>query len=89
MSADDRTVTKFGCYLGMQTTPLRFLLLAPLMCWFAAVSGQNGIIRGTVFDATTNDPIPFATVVLEGESSGASTDFDGALKFMLCLNLQR
>ena len=80
MSADDRTVTKFGCYLGMQTTPLRFLLLAPLMCWFAAASGQNGIIRGTVFDATTNDPIPFATVVLEGESSGASTDFDGAFE---------
>ena len=35
------------------------------------------IILGKVVDATTNDPLPFASVVLQGESSGTATDLDG------------
>ncbi|PVX50896.1 carboxypeptidase-like protein [Balneicella halophila] len=34
-------------------------------------------IRGTVIDATTKEPIPFASVVFVGTTIGASTDFDG------------
>lgn len=41
-------------------------------------SGQTvGMIRGKVSDAITNDPIPFANVILQGESSGTTTDFEG------------
>ncbi len=41
------------------------------------VLGQSGLIRGSVTDEVTNAPIPFATVVLQGSSTGTTTDFDG------------
>ena len=37
----------------------------------------QGIIRGRVNDAQTNEPIPFANVVVQGQSVGTTTDFDG------------
>jgi len=49
------------------------------------VSGQSGVIRGTVSDAKNNDPIPFAAVVLQGTATGAQSDLEG--KFEL-KNLQ-
>ena len=73
----DRTVTKLSCFLGMKNFSMRGVLFLALTLQVAWVWGQTGIIRGTVFDAITNDPIPFASVVLEGASSGALTDFDG------------
>ncbi len=48
------------------------LILASALAW-----AQNGSIRGKVLDDITNQPIPFATVVIQGTSTGASTDFDG------------
>ncbi|MGB0424791.1 MAG: TonB-dependent receptor, partial [Flavobacteriales bacterium] len=39
--------------------------------------GQNGVIQGSVVDAVTNDPIPFANVLVEGQSKGAVSDLDG------------
>lgn len=37
----------------------------------------NGIIRGKVIDASTGEPIMSANVVVEGTSTGTTTDFDG------------
>lgn len=55
-----------------------------LLAWvaFFIVAGAcelnaQGIIRGRVNDAQTNDPIPFANVVVQGETVGTTTDFDG------------
>ena len=44
-----------------------------------AASAQNGslTIRGQVTDASTNEPIPFASVHLEGTMVGVSTDAEG------------
>lgn len=39
-----------------------------------------GAIRGKVTDAVTNDPIPFANVVLQGEVTGTTTDLDGSFE---------
>ncbi|MBK7343632.1 MAG: carboxypeptidase-like regulatory domain-containing protein [Saprospiraceae bacterium] len=36
-----------------------------------------GIIRGTLLDATTAEPLIGANVMIEGTTSGASTDLDG------------
>ncbi len=77
MMPPDRTVTKFSCFTCMHMKLNRLAALAVFLLTATWAVGQTGLIRGTVFDATTNDPIPFATVVLEGEASGASTDFDG------------
>ncbi|KFD40016.1 TonB-dependent receptor [Schleiferia thermophila] len=41
------------------------------------LSAQNGIIRGTVRDAITNDPLPFANVVIKTLNKGATTDENG------------
>jgi hypothetical protein len=39
--------------------------------------GQNGIIKGTVTNALNNEPIAFASVLIEGTDQGATTDLDG------------
>lgn len=39
--------------------------------------GQNGIIRGSVIDNATGEPLIGVTVVLSGTTTGAATDFDG------------
>jgi hypothetical protein len=38
---------------------------------------QNAQISGRVFDVTSNEPLPFANVVVKGTTSGATTDLDG------------
>ncbi len=38
---------------------------------------QEGTLRGTVTDSETGETLPFATVVLEGTTTGAQTDLDG------------
>jgi len=56
------------------------LLLSALM--FADLQGQGGgVIRGQVVDATTNEPVPFASVVIWNTTTGAMTDFDGNFLF--------
>lgn len=34
-------------------------------------------ISGRVYDAATNEPLPFVSLILKGTTAGASTDFDG------------
>ncbi|PWJ42503.1 TonB-dependent receptor [Sediminitomix flava] len=38
---------------------------------------QNGIIKGTVSDKSSNEKLPFVNVVIQGETRGASTNMDG------------
>ncbi|MEZ4999353.1 MAG: carboxypeptidase-like regulatory domain-containing protein [Bacteroidales bacterium] len=47
------------------------------------VSGQEkkGTIKGKVVSASSNGPVPFATVVIFGTTTGAMTDFDGNFTF--------
>ena len=35
------------------------------------------VILGKVVDVTTNEALPFASVVLQGNATGTATDFDG------------
>ena len=59
-------------------TILIFLLFAIIN-----ISGQagGGIIRGRVIDASSNEPVPFASVVIWNTTVGAMTDFDGNFLF--------
>ncbi|MFO7862741.1 MAG: carboxypeptidase-like regulatory domain-containing protein [Salinivirgaceae bacterium] len=46
----------------------------------SALYAQSGSVKGTVTDAETNEPIPFANVVVErngNQVAGTITDFDG------------
>ncbi|MDA9563929.1 TonB-dependent receptor [Flavobacteriales bacterium] len=55
----------------------RFLFL--FLCLFATIYSyaQNGRLAGQVVDATNNEPIPFANILIQGTSLGVATDFDG------------
>lgn len=42
--------------------------------------GQKSYIRGYVKDSETKEPLPGATVLLEGTKIGVPTDLDGSFK---------
>lgn len=46
----------------------------------AILSAQTGLIQGKVVNAITNEPLPFATVGIQGTTTGTATDIDGAFK---------
>ncbi|MEM7163443.1 MAG: carboxypeptidase-like regulatory domain-containing protein, partial [Bacteroidota bacterium] len=50
------------------------------MVFFFALSilnAQQGIIKGSIVDEISNEPLIGATVVIEGTTKGASADLDG------------
>ena len=58
------SIQKFGC-----------ILIAALMC--SAALAQNISVSGNVTDASTGNPIPFASVHLDGTMIGVSCDNEG------------
>ncbi|MDZ7740280.1 MAG: TonB-dependent receptor [Bacteroidota bacterium] len=61
----------------MKKTALTFL-----MGWLLAIAfSQNGKIEGRIFDAASNEPIPFANIVIWGTNIGSTSDLDGNFKF--------
>ena len=51
---------------------LLLLLLVPVSVW-----GQSGVIRGTLTDGLSNEPIAFGNVLVLGTDKGTTTDLDG------------
>lgn len=41
------------------------------------VQAQSGIIKGRVYEAINNEPIMFANLIIEGSSTGITSDIDG------------
>lgn len=54
-----------------------FLLSILLVCGAQLAFAQSGTIRGTVKDDRSNEPVAFATVVVQGSSTGVTSDLDG------------
>ena len=54
------------------STTLIFFMLSTL-----AIFSQNAIIKGKVFNPINNEPVPFANVIIQGTTTGTSTDLDG------------
>jgi len=65
--------------LRLYKMKLFYYFLFTLFCGTAFA--QTYTISGKIFDVTTKEPIPFASVLLKGTTVGANTDFDG--KFTL------
>lgn len=59
---------------------MRAILTAFALLSTLNVLAQIGIVEGKVTDANTNEPIPFANVVLQGTTIGGATDLDGNYK---------
>lgn len=54
----------------------RFFAAVIFIFWYGNIFSQY-TITGKVFDVETKEPIPFATLLIKGTTTGASTDFDG------------
>jgi len=44
---------------------------------FGVVSGQTSTIKGRVFNSINNEAVPFANIIIEGTSLGATSDLEG------------
>ncbi len=55
------------------------LLLLPLL--FSQSLAQQGSIRGRVYDASNNEPVPFANIIIFGTTSGSTSDINGNYSF--------
>ena len=56
---------------------MRTLFTTILLLAVFSLSAQNGIVKGKVVDATTNEPLPFVNVVILGTTTGTVSDLDG------------
>lgn len=61
----------------------KYLFALILLLFFSQLYGQNGNLRGTIYDEATGEYLPGVTVFAEGTSMGTITDLDG--KFNLSL----
>ena len=58
----------------------RILLFSVFILFCTNTFSQTGTLQGTILDALSNEPIPFANVVLTkngNQIGGTTTDFDG------------
>jgi hypothetical protein len=59
-------------------------LIIFLLSLFPLISyAQNGTIRGSVIEDATGEPLMGVTVVIEGTTTGAATDFDGKFEISI------
>jgi len=56
---------------------VKFLILFLLVSLSTIMYGQNGFIRGTVFDGVMGETLPGVTIYIESLSQGTITDLDG------------
>jgi hypothetical protein len=57
---------------------MKKLILPFLLSLFFNISwAQNAVVKGKIADANNNEPIPFANIIVEGTTIGATTDLDG------------
>ncbi len=62
--------------------PLLYLtLFLLLMLQVSDLMAQRGTIRGRVFDEDTNEGLPFVNLIIEGTTTGSTTDLDGMFSF--------
>jgi outer membrane receptor for ferrienterochelin and colicin len=59
---------------------MRLLGIITFLLFSLHIYAQTGIVEGKVTDASSNEPIPFANVVLQGTTIGGATDLDGNFK---------
>ncbi len=60
-----------------KSQPVKYTYLTLLFLFGSALSAQQGIIKGRVFNAINNEPLPFANVVVKDTDIGTTTDVDG------------
>lgn len=60
---------------------LKIQIIAALILMANITMAQNGSLQGKIMDKNTNEPLPFANIVIEGTNIGSVSDFDGNFLF--------
>ena len=55
----------------------RLLLTVAAMLFAISAYGQTFTVMGSVYDASTNETVPFASILIKGTGTGTSSDVDG------------
>jgi TonB-linked SusC/RagA family outer membrane protein len=63
--------------LRMKISRVGVLVLGLFLMVASGVFAQQVTVKGTVIDASTNEPVPGANVVVKGTTNGTITNFDG------------
>lgn len=64
-------------YLNTRLMKKVWLASILILTFVCAVHAQNGIVKGRVVELVNNEPVPFATIIVEGTTIGTSTDLEG------------
>tara|TARA_R100001143_G_C3361063_1_gene135834 strand:+ start:17679 stop:20750 length:3072 start_codon:yes stop_codon:yes gene_type:complete len=56
---------------------LFMILMVSLILGLSTAIAQSITVTGTVISSDNNEPVPFATVIIKGTSTGTTTDLDG------------
>ncbi|MFB6340234.1 TonB-dependent receptor domain-containing protein [Saccharicrinis sp. FJH62] len=56
---------------------LRLEILFLFIIFSHLLLAQSGVIKGRIFDEASNEPVPFANVVIMGTTIGSTSDLDG------------
>ncbi len=59
---------------------IKIIVFTYILFFSLSVKAQNGIIKGQVFDSSTDEELIGATVLIEGTVIGCATDLDGNYK---------
>lgn len=65
----------------MIRTKPRILLLTMIALASLGATAQKGQIKGRIYDAASNEPLPFANIIIEGTTTGSTSDLDGNFLF--------
>jgi len=60
------------------------IIKAPIIAFLlftTSLYGQNGKIKGRIYDITNNEPLPFANIIIAGTNTGTTSDMDGNFSF--------
>jgi len=59
----------------------KIVLVIILFCSSFGLSAQTGSIKGRVFNAKNNEPLPFTNIIISGTTIGSVSDSDGNFMF--------
>src|ERR1035437_492628 len=56
---------------------LRYIILSFLLFLSISSFAQKGMIKGMIYNVKTNQPIEFASILIQGTAIGSTSDLDG------------
>jgi len=59
----------------------KIYLIIVAIVFSTGIYAQNGKIEGRITDKSSNEPLPFVNIIIDGTNIGSSTDFDGKFIF--------